>query len=317
MRSAAVTAMHMGSACKAQRVGMITDRTIASRTVARPNAQTTEALRHRLLTSSLMVLILLGGPVLAVTIDNGASVQVPGDHASPWQITDLGLDVGVVTNGTLTIHNGGEVDVLGSSVLNFGVQAGSNGVVNVRGPGSVLNTYAGSRVGVGSIGNASLNIEDGGLVKLGTGSVYLYIGYFAGSISDVTVTGVNSRLELFGASGSPSTNPCATFGFSLAVGVCGNATLTIAQGGVVSVGDGVVVGNGRVDLAVGGGVGTINIGAAPGSTPVDPGTLDAATIVVGLGNGTINFNHTSSSYVFAPSISGPGLVQILAGTKFH
>ncbi|MGA7996111.1 MAG: hypothetical protein WCA28_14545 [Bradyrhizobium sp.] len=39
--------------------------------------------------------------------------------------------------------------------------------------------------------------------------------------------------------------------------------------------------------------GTINIGAAPGNTPVAPGTLNTAGIVFGAGTGGINFNHAS------------------------
>ena len=39
-----------------------------------------------------------------------------------------------------------------------------------------------------------------------------------------------------------------------------------------------------------------------------------AELAFGAGTGTINFNHTSADYVFAPAISGNGTVNVLAGT---
>ena len=62
-----------------------------------------------------------------------------------------------------------------------------------------------------------------------------------------------------------------------------------------------------------GAVGTLNIGAGAGSPAAAPGTLTAPSIAFGAGTGTINFNHTSTDYVFAPAISGGGTVNVLAG----
>ena len=66
-----------------------------------------------------------------------------------------------------------------------------------------------------------------------------------------------------------------------------------------------------------GAIGTLNIGAGAGSPAAAPGTLNAPSVAfggVGTGTGTINFNHTSADYVFAPAISGGGTVNVLAGT---
>ena len=63
-----------------------------------------------------------------------------------------------------------------------------------------------------------------------------------------------------------------------------------------------------------GAVGTLNIGAGVGSPATAPGTLTAPSVAFGAGTGTINFNHTSVDYVFAPAISGDGTVNVLAGT---
>ena len=40
----------------------------------------------------------------------------------------------------------------------------------------------------------------------------------------------------------------------------------------------------------------------------------APSVAFGAGTGTLNFNHTSANYVFAPAISGNGTVNVLAGT---
>ena len=57
--------------------------------------------------------------------------------------------------------------------------------------------------------------------------------------------------------------------------------------------------------------GTLNIGAGAA-----PGTLTTPSLAFGAGTGTLNFNHTSANYVFAPTISGGGTgsVNVLAGT---
>ena len=60
-----------------------------------------------------------------------------------------------------------------------------------------------------------------------------------------------------------------------------------------------------------GATGTLNIGVA---APRAPGTITAPGLAFGAGTGTLNFNHTSANYVFAPAISGNGTVNVLAGT---
>ena len=63
-----------------------------------------------------------------------------------------------------------------------------------------------------------------------------------------------------------------------------------------------------------GSIGTLNIGAGAGNPAAAPGTLTAPSVAFGAGTGTINFNHTSADYVFAPAISGDGAVNVLAGS---
>ena len=86
----------------------------------------------------------------------------------------------------------------------------------------------------------------------------------------------------------------------------GTGTLTIADGGIVT---------GPIVIATNAGaIGTLNIGAGAGNPAAAPGTLTAPSVAFGAGTGTLNFNHTSANYVFAPAISGNGAVNVLAGT---
>ena len=90
------------------------------------------------------------------------------------------------------------------------------------------------------------------------------------------------------------------------IGNLGTGTLTIADGGIV---------NGPIVIATNAGaIGTLNIGAGAGNPAAAPGTLTAPSLAFGAGTGTLNFNHTSANYVFAPAISGNGTVNVLAGT---
>ena len=91
------------------------------------------------------------------------------------------------------------------------------------------------------------------------------------------------------------------------IGNLGTGTLTIAEGGVVT-GPTVMIATNA------GATGTLNIGAGAGDPAAAPGTLTASSVAFGAGTGTINFNHTSADYVFAPAISGNGTVNVLAGT---
>ena len=56
------------------------------------------------------------------------------------------------------------------------------------------------------------------------------------------------------------------------------------------------------------------MGAAPGNAATAPGTLNAAMVAFGAGSGTLNFNHTASNYVFAPTVTGNGTVNVFSGT---
>ena len=160
----------------------------------------------------------------------------------------------------------------------------------MTGPGSTWINGTSGGLNIGSFGTGTLMIANGGKVI----NITLFtanIGNGAGSQGTVTVTGAGSTW-----SNSSGVN----------IGNLGTGTLTIANGGVVT---------GPIVIAKNAGaIGTLNIGAAAGNPAATPGTLTASSVAFGAGTGTLNFNHTSADYVFAPAISGNGTVNVLAGT---
>ena len=211
-------------------------------------------------------------------------VSGPG---STWSSADV--VVGGMGTGTLVIQNGGTV-ISSAGGGSIGLVAGSTGTVTVTGPGSIWDNSPGGGLNVGSSGTGTLTIANGGMVINNT-TPAANIGNRAGSTGTVTVTGPGSTW-----SNSSGVN----------IGNFGTGTLTIANGGLVT---------GPIVIATNAGaIGTLNIGAGAGNPPAAPGTLTATSVAFGAGTGTINFNHTSADYVFAPTISGDGTVNVLAGT---
>jgi T5SS/PEP-CTERM-associated repeat protein len=240
-----------------------------------------------------MLTIQTGGTVADSlgTVGNGplglGTVTVTG-AGSNWSNAGS-VVVGGQGTGTLTIQDGGTVNSGGGSV---GLAAGSTGTVTVTGPGSSWINGVSGGLNIGGFGTGTLTIANGGTVNDIT-LVAANIGNGAGSQGTVTVTGA----------GSTWSN-----GSGVNIGNFGTGTLTIANGGLVTV-------NGPVVIATNAGaVGTLNIGTGAGNPAVAPGTLTATSVAFGAGTGTINFNHTSANYVFAPAISGNGTVNVLAGT---
>ncbi|MCP3473905.1 autotransporter domain-containing protein [Bradyrhizobium sp. CCGUVB1N3] len=246
-----------------------------------------------------------------------------------------GLLIGNAGAGTLTITNGGTV----SSMAGYlGYAAGSNGTATIDGAGSTW-TSSGALLVIGNVGAGTLNITNGGTVSSMAG----YLGYAAGSNGTATIDGAGSTWTSSGAlqvgvngtgtltisNGGKVSNTMGYLGANvgslgtatisgagatwinssdLSIGSGGTGTLTIANSGVVSVGGIVTI------ASLAGSTGNLNIGAAPGSAAAAPGTLTAATVQFGAGTGAINFNHTSSSYLFSPDITGTGAVNQLSGT---
>ncbi|WP_160116691.1 autotransporter domain-containing protein [Pseudovibrio ascidiaceicola] len=236
----------------------------------------------------------------ALTIAEGSEVNSGylniGRVSGGVTVTGSGASLDVATNsviglygtGTLTISDGGRVTNGQSSIIGG---PNATGAVTVTDDGSVWE--AGFLV-VGQYGAGSLKIENGGKVTSGRANIGFDSTSFSGTSSGiVTVTGEGSVWESRDR---------------ITVGDRAPGTLTIADGAIVDVDGDVVLAFGAVSQ------GTLNIGAAAGETAVKAGTLDTEAVIFGYGTGVINFNHTDTSYVFAPKISGDGRVNQLSGT---
>jgi subtilase-type serine protease len=291
--------------------------------------------------------IAAGGKAIAsTTVTLGTHV---GSHGT-LNITGSGssLQSGQLTvsdNGTgfLTISDNGTA--LASGLL-LGNSAGSLGTVEIIGAGASLETSGGMTIG--SRGTGTVDIKDGASATSGGRT---YVGTYAGGIGKVLISGAGSQLsslndyvalglntgskgELTATDGAlvDAFQIIAGFGAStegtitadgpqtklktsgaFLVGYQGDGTATLSNGATI------VTAN-RVRIAdVAGSTGTLNIGAAAGDAATAPGAVQAALGVrFGNGTGKLVFNHSSSDYVFAPSISslspGMGTIDMLAGT---
>lgn len=126
--------------------------------------------------------------------------------------------VGYYGNGLLDINNGAKVVSEGPSASCYiGMQAGASGEVHVKDTGSIwdIGTIFRGNLTIGSYGNGSLYIENGGSVINSSG----YIGQYANSVGEVNVSGANSTWM--------NTD-------NLLIGNGGSGTLNIEDGGSVS-----------------------------------------------------------------------------------
>ncbi|MGJ7509790.1 autotransporter outer membrane beta-barrel domain-containing protein [Variovorax sp. GT1P44] len=210
-----------------------------------------------------------------------ATIHVSGT-GSRW--TTSGFVSLLSGTSTMTIDQAGQVR--GGSVV-IGENAGAQATAVVSGPGSTLTSD--STFEVARAGTGSLTVSGGATVTSAQG----FVGRVAGGVGNAVVTGAGSSWV--------NTGP------DLTVGNGGTGTLTISEGAAVSAPATYVA-------FYPGSVGTLNIGGATGNAPAVPGLLDTPTVALGDGTATINFNHTSSSYEFAPLMTGTGTVNALAGT---
>ncbi|CAD5251754.1 Outer membrane autotransporter barrel domain-containing protein [Bosea sp. 62] len=204
-----------------------------------------------------------------------------------------------VNEGTLRIEGGGKLGNVGTSGQAY-ISNGATAIVT--GTGSSWETFGQMRVG--EIGSGTLLIENGGSVRTGSGSGTVGIVGVDGD-SSVTITGAGSQWV-----GS---------GTHLYVGHANAGTLTLSEGGTLQLTVGGIESGGSnttLDLGLVGGSagGTVNIGAAEGSTATAAGNLIVSTVALNTSASKLVFNHTEASYSFSPSITGTGSVRQLAGT---
>lgn len=219
----------------------------------------------------------------------GSSVTVSGSN-SRW-INNGNLNVGHNSTGTLTITGGGAV-TSNVSIIGRGLGASGSSVLvsGADGAGTVSSWTNSGDLTIGNIGDASMTIEGGGRVSNVTGVIANGAGVAGSSVS---------------VSGTSATGSASTWSNSgnVFLGRTGTATLTIADGGKVEVGNN-LGGPGLIHLAFfAGSEGILNIGAQSGSAAAGAGTLEAAFMYLLDGAGTVNFNHTGSTVFSTELIS--------------
>lgn len=264
------------------------------------------------------------GASTAANIVNG-KVTVTG-AGSQWKITgaynNVPLAMGSISQTSeLNVLAGGTVLIDGtasnflSGDARIANSANSKAAITVDGAGSSFTTPYRLYFGNANNSTATLIVSGGGKLNTGYTNIASATDATATTTDTVTVTGAGSVWTISDTLGS---GPSDLQG--LTIGGAGKGVLTIADGGNVKVNGG----TGTVGIgALGGSSGTLNIGAAVGSPAAAPGTLEAGQVLfsgTATGPMAINFNHTSSNYLFATNIggfgalAGPAAVNILAGT---
>lgn len=275
-------------------------------------------------------LTISGGGKLTTTYTVGAStaanivngkVTVTG-VGSQWKITGVYNNVPLAMGSTsqtseLNVLAGGTIliDSTASSFLSGDARiantANSKAAITVDGVGSSFTTPYRLYFGNATNSTATLTVSGGGKLNTGYTNISSASDATVATADTVTVTGAGSVWTISDTLGS---GPSDLQGIT--VGGAGKGVLTIADGGDVRVNGG----TGTVGIGgLAGSSGTLNIGAGAASPAAAPGTLEASSVIfssTAAAPQSVNFNHTSSSYVFAPKLdgNGPGAVNIIAGT---
>jgi outer membrane autotransporter protein len=187
---------------------------------------------------------------------NSTGIVTVDGSGSSWA-TQIGLLVGDNGTGRLTISNGGQVSFLNALI---GYSTGGVGTVTVTGAGSALNGTPGvGGLTIGGSGTGTLKILNGGQAN----DVQGFVGATPGSVGSVIVDG----------SGSAWTNN------SLRVGDGGSGSLSVSNGGVVSVLNTAVIGNQA------GSTGTVTVDGANSA-------LNSTQLIIGAnGSGTLTISN--------------------------
>ena len=142
----------------------------------------------------------------------------------------------------------------------------------------------------------TLDVLDRGVVSSG----FMSIGTLANQTATTTVSGAGSELITTAARG-------------VEMGFIGNGTLTVGDGGKVTVGAG--AGTIKLTNTNANGKATLNIGGGTGMAATAAGTIDAALVQFGAGTGILNFNHIDTDYGFDVAMSGNGTINHVGSGK--
>ncbi|MDR0788372.1 MAG: autotransporter outer membrane beta-barrel domain-containing protein [Gemmatimonadota bacterium] len=244
-----------------------------------------------------------------LTVKNGGTITLgrnfelgnSGGTDASLTITGAGSKIEALTGRTIIGYSFGGPGVAHAVISDHGVLSSKQieiGYFNVA-TGDVLVTDGGSiqatdnlNIGGGIAGR--LTLTNGGTASAGQDIAIAQFGNYAG---DVLVTGSESRLDAAG---------------DLAVGLWGNGSLTLSDGGTVGVGGDLYVGLFANDNYTSSGV--LNIGAAQGEAAAAAGFVEASSLHFGDGEGSLVFNHTSADYAFDTQLIGAGVINHYSGT---
>lgn len=173
-----------------------------------------------------------------VTVDGSGSQMLNGNYGSS------GIIVGGAGKGVLNMTNGARV---GASQIRVGAEAGGYGEINMSGSGTLISNPGNDFFNIGEYGTGKLTISDGAVFK---GKAAAYVGRYAGSTGNVSVSGTDSAWDLS----------------QLHVGYSGYGEVTVSGGGRVTTSGMLSVGNRN------GGEGTLLVKGT--DTWVEAGELD-------------------------------------------
>jgi T5SS/PEP-CTERM-associated repeat protein len=246
--------------------------------------------------------IIIGNPGTADAIFENDAIVNAGTTGS--------LIVGNGGAGTLTIESGANVT---ADFLNIGSGSGSDGIVNITGPGTTVTTTAGQyqNIGVGFGGAASLTISDSATVM--TTSMEVGADSDPGAIATLTVESGASLTVTDGLTIGAAGSADAIFegGASVAAGSLDLATQSGVTAVVTITGTGTVVT--ASSLGLGAGLATLTVS--------DGATMDITGTATGTGSvtiegGTIDFAATSNvgEITFNNGISGTTYGELILGS---
>ncbi|OWF74444.1 type V secretion protein A [Yersinia frederiksenii] len=221
---------------------------------------------------------------------NGAAQNLTISGAGST-ITSYG-DINNVESGIIRIEDGAKLYSLHTPGTGFAAQG--QGVIGRGGGSNIGDAYAyvtgnnslwhmDQDAIVGYLANGHLIISDGASVENDRGRIALKAGY----TGTVAVSDVGSVWNNSG---------------DVTVGSAGDGALTVSNGGVVNVGNSLLI----AELA--GSTGALNFGSAENQAATATGTINANQISFGAGEGRVVFNHTDTNYQFDHLLSGTGTV---------
>jgi len=228
--------------------------------------------------------VVVGSTNLGVNVNGEGYLTIDG-HGSQF-VSQGSLNLAVDGYGEATVSSQGKLFV--GTDFAMGVNATADGILTATGQGSEVNV-AGTAT-IGDAGDGQFKLEDGAAFNV-TGDITLgeqATGFGLLRMSDSGTTFSADSLVI-GASGAGS--------FILSGG-----TATIA--GTVTLAD------------QAGSTGNLFIGTS-GSAGAGGGTLDAAQIVFGAGDGRLNLNHTSAAYTLSTKLVGAGTISVNSGNTFY